>query len=74
MLLSHQSSMGQGSQYDNFLNATYAGQLTGQFPSAFDLLDPNGAFYSEDIWEKKAPGTYFSYSNVNYGLIGTLIE
>ena len=30
--------------------------------------------YSDNNWLKKEPGTFFTYSNVNFGLIGTLIE
>jgi len=71
MLLSHQSSIVQGSKYDKFLADTYN---LDPVPSVDQLLTPGGLYYSANIWLNKKPGSYFAYSNTNYGLLGTLIE
>jgi CubicO group peptidase (beta-lactamase class C family) len=73
MLLSHQSSITEGSMYSDFLNATYY-KVGGSPPPVREFLVPGGSWYSPDAFINHAPGSYFSYSNVNYGLIGTLIE
>ena len=71
MLLSHQSSLQDGSGYTNFLTATFN---TTPIPNISELLVPGGAFYTPNMWRTEDPGSYFSYSNINFGLIGTLIE
>ncbi|HKK39050.1 MAG TPA: serine hydrolase domain-containing protein [Cryomorphaceae bacterium] len=71
MLLSHQSSLQDGSGYSPFLSATYAAD---PIPSIQEVLLPDGDFYTTNIWRTETPGTHFAYSNLNYGLIGTLIE
>lgn len=71
MLLSHQSSIVQGSKYDQFLSDTYN---LDPPPTVQQLLTPGGLYYSADIWLDKEPGTYFAYSNTNFGLLGTIIE
>ena len=71
MLLSHTSSLQDGSGYAPFLDATY-NQNT--IPSISELLLGSGSFYTPNMWRQETPGTYFTYSNINYGLIGTLIE
>jgi CubicO group peptidase (beta-lactamase class C family) len=71
MLLSHTSSLQDGSGYSVFLNATYNQQPV---PAISELLLPSGTFYSPNCWRTEQPGSYFAYSNLNYGVIGTLIE
>ena len=71
MLLSHTSSLQDGSGYAPFLDTTY-NQNT--IPSISELLLSSGSFYTPNMWRQETPGTYFTYSNINYGLIGTLIE
>jgi CubicO group peptidase (beta-lactamase class C family) len=70
-LLSHTSSLQDGTGYNNFLNATY-GQ--SPVPSIASVLVPGGNNYTNNMWRLETPGTHFAYSNINYGLIGTLIE
>jgi CubicO group peptidase (beta-lactamase class C family) len=72
MLLSHTSSINEGSGYDGFLTATY--NNVSKPPDFSQLLTPGGAFYTEDMWRKEPPGEYFTYCNANFGLAGTLIE
>jgi CubicO group peptidase (beta-lactamase class C family) len=71
MLLSHTSSIRDGSTYNNFLSATFS---QSQVPPLNSLLSPGGSFYSSGQFFSQEPGSYFTYANVNYGIIGTLVE
>ncbi len=71
MLLSHTSSLQDGTGYTSFLNATYA---QNPIPNMSSVLQPGGSFYTTNMWRTEIPGSYFTYSNLNFGLIGTLIE
>jgi CubicO group peptidase (beta-lactamase class C family) len=71
MLLSHQSSLQDGSGYGPFLAATYN---ASPIPAIHEVLLEDGDYYTSNMWRTEAPGSYFAYSNINYGLIGTLIE
>jgi CubicO group peptidase (beta-lactamase class C family) len=71
MLLSHTSSLQDGTGYSSFLSATYNQSPP---PSIEELILPGGSYYTNDMWRQEAPGSYFAYSNLNFGLIGTLIE
>jgi CubicO group peptidase (beta-lactamase class C family) len=72
MLLLHTGSINEGSGYDRFLMATY--NNVSNPPSFSELLVPGGEYYTEDMWRKEAPGTYYTYCNANFGLAGTIIE
>lgn len=71
MLLSHTSSLQDGTGYNEFLGATY-----NSIPviSIAEVLIPGGAHYTANMWRTEQPGTHFAYSNINFGLIATLIE
>lgn len=72
MLLSHQSSIRDGSGYFSFLTAT---SQSPPVPSIQQLLIPSGTFFTPDCWRStEPPGTYFEYANLNYAILGTLIE
>ena len=72
MLLSHTSSINDGSRYEDFLMANYKNVSN---PLDFSqLLVPGGLYYTEDMWRKEPPGEYYTYCNANFGLAGTLIE
>ncbi len=71
MLLSHTSSLVDGDGYFNFLSDTY--NLIPP-PNIKNLLQTNGSYHTADLWLNQSPGTYFSYSNINYAVIATLIE
>ena len=71
MLLSHTSSIQDGTGYNGFLNATFS---QNPIPSLAELLTSEGTFYTSNMYRTEAPGTYFAYSNLNYGIIATLIE
>jgi len=72
MLLSHTSSINEGTGYDGFLTYTY--NNVSNPPDFSQLLKPGGTYYTEDMWRKEPPGEYFSYCNANFGLAGTVIE
>lgn len=71
MLLAHTSSLRDGAAYDNFLTPTYNQTPP---PPIYQLLTDTGAYYQTALFQNRTPGTYFQYANVNYGIIGTLIE
>lgn len=71
MLLSHTSTLIDGTTYSSFLSATYT---NNPIPNISELLTPGGTYYTTGQFNNIMPGTYFNYSNINYGVIGTIIE
>ncbi|MCW5899853.1 MAG: beta-lactamase family protein [Flavobacteriales bacterium] len=71
MLLSHRASLQDGTGYANFLTATYNNAPP---PPISQLVVPGGSWYTANMWRTEAPGSYFTYSNATYGIVGTLIE
>lgn len=71
MLLSHTSSIQDGTGHNGFLNATFS---QNPIPGMEGLLTPGGAYYTTNMYRSETPGSYFAYSNLNYGVIATLIE
>jgi CubicO group peptidase (beta-lactamase class C family) len=71
MLLNHTSSLEDGSNYNRFLSATYDDTI---IPNLSSILTKEGFFYDSTMFSHHEPGTYFSYANINFGIIGTLIE
>ena len=70
-LLTHQSGIRDGNGYFDFLSATYS---QTSIPVLEELMLSGGGFYTPDVWNNHMPGTYFQYSNLNFGVIATLIE
>jgi CubicO group peptidase (beta-lactamase class C family) len=71
MLLSHTSSIQDGDTYGDFLSATYYDLV---MPTLQDHIAKGGKFYNESSFSKYQPGNYFEYANLNYGILGTMIE
>lgn len=71
MLLSHRSSFQDGTGYGDFLTATYN---TAPPPAISELALTTGNWYTSNMWRTEQPGTYFAYSNANWGIVGTLVE
>jgi CubicO group peptidase (beta-lactamase class C family) len=72
MLMSHTSGLTDGGNYMSFLlNETYENPAP---PSIKELVCADGSWFSMDQWNESFPGSYFSYSNLGYGLLGTVIE
>lgn len=70
-LLTHQSSIQDGSTYTDFLFESYTSPNP---PPISDLLVPGAPWYAANNWRQEAPGSFFMYSNLNYGLLGSIIE
>ena len=66
MLLSHTSSLYDGPDYESFIARTYSQE---QIPAIYELFDSKS-----NIWINRKPGTFFNYSNLNYGILATIIE
>jgi CubicO group peptidase (beta-lactamase class C family) len=71
MLLSHTSSIIDGSTYGSFMNATIN---NNPIPNLSEILTPSGTFYTTGQFNNTIPGTYFNYSNINYVILGTIVE
>lgn len=72
-ILSHTGSLRDGSTYNSFLNASYSQNPP---PHLQNLLVPGGAYYSSSMYSssKQPSSNYFVYSNINYGVIATVVE
>ena len=46
----------------------------GSLPEIKEMMAPGGKWYTLDLYLNKKPGTYFTYGNIYFGIIGTLIE
>ena len=71
MLLSHTSTIIDGSTYSNFLGATVN---NNPIPNLSEILAVGGQYYNAGQFNNTLPGTYFNYSNINYVILGTLVE
>ncbi|MCU0643374.1 MAG: serine hydrolase [bacterium] len=73
MLLSHTSSLRDGSGYDRFLSDSYSKTPP---PAIRELLISGGSYYTSDMFDgNRAPNQkYFQYANINFGVLGTLVE
>lgn len=68
-LLSHQSSIVDGEGYYRFSRAMFEESLHIK-----ELLLPDGAYYTEDLFLDREPGAYFTYANCPWGIIAGIIE
>jgi CubicO group peptidase (beta-lactamase class C family) len=71
MLLSHTSSIIDGPTYGDFLAATIN---DNPIPDISELLTEEGVYYASEQFNNTEPGTYFNYANINYVLLGTIVE
>ncbi len=71
MLLSHESGIVDGTTYSDFLGATIS---ENPMPNLSELLTPEGDYYTAGQFNNIEPGTYFNYSNLNYVILGTIVE
>ncbi|GMG86846.1 serine hydrolase domain-containing protein [Biformimicrobium ophioploci] len=71
MLLSHTSGLRDGKGYFDFSS----GALTPESPFGIrTLLQESGKYFTADMWGSEQPGPFFTYANVNSGVLGTLVE
>jgi len=74
-VLSHTSSLADGSKFSDFQMTSQASSTTNNFPKLSDYLVSGGKYYSTNNFVSgRRPGTYFNYANTNVGIIGTMIE
>jgi len=71
MLLSHTSTIVDGSTYSNFLSASVN---SNPIPNLSQILTVGGTYYSAGQFNNTTPGNYFNYSNINYVILGTIVE
>lgn len=71
MLLTHTSSIQDGSGYSDFLWDSYTLESP---PILSELLLPGGDYFTDNMWRLEEPATFFMYSNLNYGLVASVIE
>ena len=71
MLLSHTSSLNEGEAYDSFLGLSYN---SNPIPDIRELINSSGKYYTPHQFLKNKPGKIFNYSNLGYGITGTIIE
>ncbi|WP_242093938.1 serine hydrolase domain-containing protein [Aestuariivivens sediminicola] len=68
-LLTHTSGISDGEGYGRFSKEMIEGQLPIKA-----LFDPDGAYFTEDMYSKHAAGTFFNYTNSTWGIIASVIE
>jgi len=71
MLMSHTSTIIDGSTYSNFLSATVN---NNPIPNLSTILTVGGTYYVASQFNNTVPGTYFNYSNINTVILGTIVE
>jgi len=71
MLLSHTSSIQDGTGYGPFSTASFAADPP---PAVSTMMTVGGQYFTSNMFRNEAPGTFFTYSNVNFGIVGTLVE
>ena len=71
MLLSHTSSIIDGTTYNSFMQATVN---NNPIINLSELLTQGGNYYTASQFNSKTPGSYFNYSNINYVILGTIVE
>ena len=69
MLLNHQSSIRDGEGYGQFSSKMIEKRLDIK-----ELFQPEGEYYTDDLFANHAPGNYFSYTNCTWGLIVSILE
>ena len=76
MLLTHQSSYIEGVSYNKFLEDTYYNSRSGaDIPNIYTLFTRGSKYYNTSAFDSvHEPGTFYRYANLNYLLIGTVIE
>ena len=70
--MTHTSGSRDGSGYSDFLSASYAS--VPDVPSLGSVLDPGGEFYTGNMWGTSAPGEWYQYANLNFGVLATVME
>lgn len=69
MLLSHTSSIREGGDNSGSYSIPYGHKIS-------EFFQEGSEYYCDGCWapEGEKPGEYFSYANMNYGLLATIVE
>ena len=70
-LLLHTSSIKDSGCYNNFVD-NHARLFKTM--ALDELLSPQGKYYEKSLFSQYAPGESFSYSNLDFGILGSIIE
>lgn len=71
-LLTHTSGIRDGQGYGDFLADTYS--AIPDVPLLSSVLGEGGPHHTNDMWGSPAPGAWFQYANLNYGVAATVLE
>ncbi len=71
MLLDHTSSIQDGTGYGPFSTASFDADPP---PPISSMLATGGQYFTANMFRTEEPGTFFTYTNVGYGILGTLVE
>lgn len=71
-LMTHTSGIRDGSGYSDFLSDTYS--EIPDVPLLSSVLGEGGPYYTTNMWGSPAPGTWFQYANLNFGVAATVME
>jgi len=81
MLLSHQSSLAADEESGILIKRLMKTVCIGDpdtcsypYPWLENYLTPNGNMYIPEVWANEQPGSNHHYANINYGIVGYLIE
>ncbi len=69
MLLNHTSSLVDGEGYGRYLDDLYKPSINMR-----ELISTNGMYYTDDLYLDQLPGSFFTYSNIGYAILGLLLE
>lgn len=69
-LLTHASGLQDGQGYQGFPRAI----RTEEGPGLQDLVTPGGLSFTPDMFRPEAPGQVFAWANMNFIMLGALIE
>jgi CubicO group peptidase (beta-lactamase class C family) len=70
-LMTHTSSLLDGTGYDGYLTAVYSDTI----PKIKEILLQEGKFFTTDMWANYKPGIdSFTYCNLAFGILGSIVE
>eukprot|EP01084_Bolivina_argentea_P051350 94459_1 len=75
MLMTHTSSMSDNAYFANYVSFVCVGDSNitlSQF--IYDMLNPNGKYYSKQSWNAYKPGSNWDYCNIGVALLGYIAE
>lgn len=68
-LFSHTSGIRDGKEYPQFLQD----MIPKKLPIS-ELFLPEGVYFTEDLFDARRPGEFFSYANCAWGIVASVVE